>query len=265
MKFEVKNASFSYGNDQVFKNVFMTAEKGRIVSVLGPNGAGKTTLLRCMLGFLKPDQGEILADGKPLSQFSNTEFWKKTAYVPQARMQSFPYSVEETVLMGRSPYLSIFQMPSDADRKIAEHAMEMAGILHLRKKNCSRISGGELQLTLIARALAQQPEMLIMDEPETGLDFRNQLIVINLIEKLSRQDGLSIIFNTHYPEHAYGISHDTLLLRADGTALFGKTDEILTPENMRDAFGVEIRMVNETVDGKKVSSIIPVALVKKER
>ncbi|MCR5230985.1 MAG: ABC transporter ATP-binding protein [Solobacterium sp.] len=264
MKFEVKNASFSFGSEQVFRNVSMTAEKGRIVSVLGPNGAGKTTLLRCMLGFLKPDQGEILIDGKPKAQISNTEFWKKTAYVPQARMQSFPYSVEETVLMGRSPYLSIFRMPSENDRKIAEKAMEMAGILHLRNKNCARISGGELQLTLIARALAQQPEMLVMDEPETGLDFRNQLIVIGLIEKLCREDGLSIIFNTHYPEHAFGISHDTLLLKADGTALFGNTSEILTPENMRDAFGVEIRMVSQTVDGRNVSSIIPVGLVQKE-
>ena len=135
------------------------------------------------------------------------------AYVPQARSQTFAYTVEETVLMGRGPYLGFFQMPQRKDEEIAIQAMKEAGVYELRDRSCNEISGGELQLVLIARALAAKPQMLVMDEPETGLDFRNQLRVMDLIDVLSHQKGLTVILNTHYPDHACSIADRPAALR----------------------------------------------------
>jgi iron complex transport system ATP-binding protein len=261
MKIEVQDASFSYGEKkEVFSHVNFTADQGQIVSILGPNGAGKTTFLKCILGFRKWDGGTELLDGIPRKAYPSSDFWKKAAYVPQARAQAFPYTVEETVLLGRSAWLSMFEMPHRKDYEKAEAAMKLAGITHLKDKNCNEISGGELQLTLIARALAGEPEVLIMDEPETGLDFRNQLIVLHLIQKLSREQNLTVIFNTHYPDHALEISDETLLLLKGNGSLFGPSKEVLKQDNLAKAFGVEIRMLKETIDGKEVTTIVPVAL-----
>ena len=261
MRFEVKNGCFSYPKGaEVLSHVSFTAEEGSIVSILGPNGVGKTTLVKCMLGFLKWKEGQTLMDGREVGSIPSKELWQKIAYVPQAKSVMFPMSCEEMVLLGRSAYLGLFSVPGKVDRSAAERAMELAGIGHLRDKSCSEISGGELQLVLIARALAAQPKLLILDEPETGLDFRNQLIVLNLIEKLSREEGISAILNTHYPEHAISISAKTLLLRRDGTSLFGAAGETLTPDNMRSTFGVEVSMREEEIRGKRYFSVIPVAI-----
>lgn len=262
MKFEVKDGCFSYAKENiVLENINLTIQQGQVLSILGPNGGGKTTLLKCMLGFLKFQKGSITYDDVDLSQIKHQQFWQKVAYVPQAKTQTFPYLVKETVLLGRSPYMSMFQMPSKQDIEIAEKAMERTGIIHLAEKSCAEISGGELQLTLIARALASQPELLVMDEPETGLDFRNQMMVLNIIRKLSQEDHISVIFNTHYPEHALDVSDHTLLLMKDGISLFGETKKILTEENMGKAFGVKIQIIEKEIDGKISSSIIPIALM----
>jgi len=262
MKFEVKDGCFSYlKEDIVLNNVSLCVDEGQVISILGPNGGGKTTLLKCMLGFLKFASGTVLCDGKDQKEIKQNEFWQKVAYVPQARTQTFPYLVKETVLMGRSAYLNLFQMPSQKDQEIAEDAMKRAGILHLAEKSCAEISGGELQLVLIARALASRPEILVMDEPETGLDFKNQLLVLNLIQKLSKEEHLSVVFNTHYPEHALEVSDHTLMLMKNGGSIFGTTKEIMTEKNMQDAFGVKIKIIEEDVDGVKHASILPVSLV----
>lgn len=261
MKLAVKDASFSYGKKKnVFEHVSFLAQQGHIISILGPNGAGKTTFLKCLLGFCHWDSGEETIDDISQKEYSSHDFWRRAAYVPQARNQTFPYTVEETVLLGRSAYLNLFQMPHEKDYEMAEKAMELAGIMSLKDRNCNEISGGELQLTLIARALAGDPEVLIMDEPETGLDFRNQLIVLNLIRRLSRENGLTVIFNTHYPEHALDLSDETLLIRKGNDSLFGKTEDVLTQENMSAAFGVEIAMVKERIGNHEHVSVIPVGL-----
>lgn len=261
MKLVVNDASFSYGRGKnVFEHVSLVAQQGHIVSILGPNGAGKTTFLKCLLGFCHWNSGEETIDDIPQKEYNSHAFWKRAAYVPQARNQTFPYTVEETVLLGRSAYLNLFQMPHEKDYEMAEKAMELAGITALKDHNCNEISGGELQLTLIARALAGNPEVLIMDEPETGLDFRNQLVVLNLIRKLSRENGLTVIFNTHYPEHALDLSDETLLIRKGKGSLFGKTEEVLTQENMSAAFDVNIAMVREKIGNHEHTSVIPVSL-----
>lgn len=262
MIFEVKDGSYAYrGEAPLLKKVSFRAGPGSAVTVLGPNGAGKTTLLRCMLGFLPWSSGQTLIDGKDLKNVSRTELWKRIAYVPQAKGLAFPGKCSDMVLLGRSAYLPLFGCPGKKDREAAERAMERAGISHLADRNCSEISGGELQLVLIARALAAEPEMLVLDEPETGLDFRNQLIVMELIGRLCREEGLTAVLNTHYPEHAVSMEGETLLLYRDGTHAFGRTDEILTADTMREVFGVEVRMREEQIGGRRYTSLIPVALV----
>ena len=183
------------------------------------------------------------------------------AYVPQAVVLAFPGTCFDMVLLGRSAYLPLFGVPGKRDREATIHAMERAGIARHEDRNCGQISGGELQLVLIARALAAEPEILILDEPETGLDFRNQLIIMNLIERLCEEEGLTAILNTHYPEHAVSMNGQTLLLKHDGSYLFGDTAKILTPDNMRDAFGVEVLMREELIDGKHYTSLIPLSVL----
>ena len=262
MLFEVKNGCFGYpGENQILKNISFQAGPGSAVTILGPNGAGKTTLLRCMLGFLPWTEGTTLLDGENLRRIPSAELWKKVAYVPQAKVLAFPGTCLDMVLLGRSAYLPLFGVPGKKDREAAERAMERAGITRLADRNCGQLSGGELQLVLIARALAAEPEMLILDEPETGLDFRNQLIVMNLIERLCEEEGLTAVLNTHYPEHAVSMHGQTLLLKHDGNYLFGPTAEILTPGNMQDAFGVEVLMREEIIGGKHYTSLIPLHVV----
>ena len=265
MNLSVSKGCFSYEKEQpVFEDISFEVDRGEVLAVLGPNGVGKTTLLKCLLGFLKWQSGSASFMGKSQQSFHGSSFWKEVAYVPQARKQTFPYTVEETVLLGRNPYLGIFGKPGERDRLIADKAMRMTGVDQLRNRNCSDLSGGELQLVLIARALCAEPSILIMDEPETGLDFRNQLAVLNLTEKLCHEKNLTVIFNTHYPEHALRIADQTLLITGEGTCLYGDTEKILTDENMRKAFGVDIIRFNETVDGKRYSAVIPVPLQKEE-
>ena len=262
MKLEVKKGVFAYHADTpVLRNISFMTEPGEILSILGPNGVGKTTLLKCILGFLKWQSGEVLIDGTNKETINKAEFWRRAAYVPQARTQAFTYSCEETVLMGRGPYLGLFEQPKQKDMEIAQKAMEMAGVTHLAKKNSNEISGGELQLVLIARALAAEPELLIMDEPETGLDFRNQLMVLNLIQKLSKEKGLTIILNTHYPEHALDISDKALMLNRSGESSFGAASEVITEDNLRKAFEVDVRIKDVDIEGRMHRSVLPVSLL----
>lgn len=261
MKFEVKNGSFFYKKEKpVLRNVNMIAEKGEIISILGANGAGKTTLLKCILGFQEWKKGDTYCDGIERSKISQKDFWQKVSYVPQAKYQTFPFTVFETVLLGRNAYLNLFQMPSKKDEEIAEEAIQLCGIEKLKECSCNEISGGELQLVLIARALAAQPEVIVLDEPETGLDYKNQLLVLNLMNKLSKENHLTVIFNTHYPDHAFEISDKTLLLKKDGSAIFGKSQNVLTSENLSETFDVNIQMESINVDGKVFHTLIPVSL-----
>ena len=261
MSVEVNSGTFAYEKGRpVLMDVSFSAEAGEVVAILGPNGAGKTTLLRCMLGFLTWQGGFTRLEGRLLTEWKRYDLWKHVSYVPQAREPAFSYRTEDMVLLGRSPYLGNFSVPGKKDLKIAEQAMETAGITHLIGKNCSEISGGELQLVLIARALAAQPKLMILDEPESGLDFRNQLVVLELLKKLSREEGLSVIINTHYPDHALRIADHSLLLYANNVHLFGKTEHILTAENMQEAFQVDIAIRREQIDGQEYPAVIPIRL-----
>ncbi len=258
MIFSVQNGTFYYhAKHHILQNINFEINKGEIVSILGANGIGKTTLLKCMLGFMKWKEGDTYFEGKSLKNLSKKEFFQKVSYVPQSHHVSFPCTVYETVLLGRSSYLGIFDQPSKIDQSKAIEAIELCGITYLKDRNVNEISGGEQQLCYIARALCCQPSVIILDEAETGLDYANQMIVLSLLKKLSKENHITVIFNTHYPDHALEISDKTLLLLKNGNSLFGETKQILTEENLTKTFGVDIKIIENQINGKIYHTLIP--------
>ena len=239
MNLTVQNGTFFYQKDTpIFNNVNFSVDAGEILAILGPNGAGKTTMLRCITGMLKWRGGESRLDGQPIHTMPPSKLWSKMAYVPQAKAASSAYTAFETVLLGRSSHLGVFSQPKKEDLEKARDAMALLGITHLADKKCTAISGGELQMVLIARALAAEPKALILDEPESNLDFKNQLIVLDAMTSLA-QRGMTCIFNTHYPAHALQRADKSLILSRGGDYVFGATSSVVTEENIRRAFGVE--------------------------
>lgn len=261
MSFEIQGGCFSYPKGpELFHNIGLVVEQGEILSVLGANGVGKTTLLKCMLGFQPWSAGRSLLEGQDIRTLPPRVLWQSVAYVPQAKSMAFSFTGLEMAVFGRSAYLHQFGQPRKRDIEIAEEAMETLGISHLRDKLCGQMSGGELQMVLMARALTAQPRLMVLDEPESGLDFRNQLVILELIRKLSREKALSVILNTHYPSNALRISHRTLLLTREGGHFFGDTRAVLNEENMRIAFGVNVHINTLEAGGQVYQDVLPLSL-----
>ncbi len=263
MKFQVKNGCFSYHNNcrKILDNVNFDINSGEILCVLGSNGVGKTTLLKCMMGLQKWKSGETLIDGKDISEIPLKELWKRISYVPQAKNSVFSYSALDMVTMGRSAHLGMFRQPTKKDEEVALQAMEDCGILWLKDKLCTQMSGGELQMVLIARSLATNPEMLVLDEPESNLDFKNQLIILNIIEKLAREKNICAIVNTHFPAHAMKIGKKALILNKNNPPLFGQIDEIISEENMRKTFSVQVQIHDFDYASHHYRSVEPLFIV----
>lgn len=260
MKFEVRNGSFGYEKRKILNDISFDVKNGEVMSVLGSNGVGKTTLLKCMMGFLKWDKGQTYIDGKLFQEIPHKDIWKKIAYVPQAKGAAFAYTAMDMVVLGRSAHIGTFRQPGKEDMDIAKNAMEEIGILHLKDKLCTRMSGGELQMVLIARALTVSPQMLVLDEPESNLDFKNQLIILDTIRKLSRERNISAIVNTHYPAHALQLSDKALMLNRDGTSFYGEAGEIINEKNMKTSFGVNVYVDRLSLNEKEYRSVIPLSL-----
>ena len=226
MRLDVKDLNFSYdGKEKVLKDVSFALDGAEIISVLGKNGAGKTTLLKCLTGFNKVKDGEILYDGKSISEYKNT-LWRKVSYVPQAHSFSYPYTCLELVTMGRNPHKGTFSLPDGEDEKKAAASLESLGLLDIKDKPCTKISGGQLQLVMIARALVNEPDLLILDEPENSLDLKNQIRLLDLLKKICKNKGTGIILNTHFAAQAKLISDKLLLLKADGSTVFKRKEEV---------------------------------------
>ncbi|MDR1765454.1 MAG: ABC transporter ATP-binding protein [Lachnospiraceae bacterium] len=262
MTFEVRNGSFGYGKGaKTLYDVSFALAPHTVTSVLGPNGVGKTTLLKCMLGLLRWNSGASYIDGAPIHGMRHTDIWKKIGYVPQAKLSTFAYTVLDMVLLGRGAHVRPFSKPGAADMGVAMESLDKIGIKHMKDKLCSRISGGELQMVLIARALATQPELLVLDEPESNLDFKNQLVVLSTIQNLRDDFGISSLVNTHYPEHALSISDQGIILRRDGTVQCGPARQILNEINMERAFGVTVKIHDVDVAAKRYTCVLPIAIV----
>ena len=261
MTFSVENGCFAYGKNspQILKSISFEVHSGELMAILGPNGAGKTTLLRCALGFLRWTSGASKLDGVRVSQIPQSEFWRRVAYVPQARGVSSSNTALEMTLLGCGGRLGIFEQPSEQDIAAAEAILERLKIGQLAGKRCSEVSGGELQMILIARALAARPQVLILDEPESNLDFRNQLLIMNTLSELA-SEGIACIFNTHYPSHALQRADKALLLDRNGAYRFGSTADVVTEQSIEQAFGVHAVIAEiQTPDGI-LRDVIPSAL-----
>jgi iron complex transport system ATP-binding protein len=258
MSLEIKNLSFAYGKESIFEGIYMKVEKGEIVSVLGPNGAGKTTLFKTILGLFKARQGQVFVNGKDVSNSSRRQLAKEMGYVPQNHVSPFPYSVTDVVLMGRTAHINNYAVPSDLDSQIAREAMENLNISHLKNKNYTEISGGERQLVLIARALAQQPQILIMDEPTSNLDYGNQIRLLSHIKRLANQ-GFSIIMSTHYPEHALYCTGKVIMLKDGRILCSGSSEEVINEENLNKIYGINVEITIARVkSGKKQKVFVPI-------
>lgn len=257
MKLEVQNGCFGYGNHVTIKNINFEVNDNTIMTILGPNGVGKTTLLKCIMGFQKWRHGQTLLDGRPIVSSSDQEFWKRTSYVPQAKQSAFSYKVVDAVIMGLNAKQNFFAIPKKKDYEKAEHMLEHMGVIKLRNKYCNELSGGELQMVMMARALISEPELLILDEPESNLDMKNQIQIINAIEKVAADFKTSCLINTHFPNHALKISDTTLMMGYGYKQIQGKTLDIVTEENIREYFDVDSRVVALEVDDKQYFTIFP--------
>ena len=262
MILEVKNGYFGYsGEKEILSDINLEISEGKALAILDPNGVGKTTLLKCMTGLLEWRTGHTFLYGKDIKGKKPKEIWSVISYIPQARSFAFSYTGMEMVLIGRSVHMGTFAQPGKKELEMAEDIMERVGIVHLAKKSCNQMSGGELQLVLIARALISEPKCIILDEPETGLDFHNQIVVLNMIDKLVHDEGISAVMNTHYPTNALSVSDHAFLMTRSGSYYFGDTQEILTEKNIMEAFQVDVVVSEVLHKGKTVRSIVPVALL----
>lgn len=257
MKLEIKNVVCGYGKKNVVNDISMNVSSGEILCLLGPNGVGKTTFFKTILGFLKLKGGEILVDGKNIHSCSRKQLAKIIGYVPQSHTPPFPFKVFDVVLMGRTAHLSMFSSPTKEDREIVQRALENLKIDYLRDKIYTEISGGERQMVLIARALAQNPKILIMDEPTSNLDFGNQIRVLEQINKLSER-GLAIIMTSHYPNHAFLCSTKVAFMQKNNVFTVGSVDEVVTENNLKEAYGINVKIINTVnSNGNKIKACIP--------
>ena len=255
MRLDIKDAAFSYnGNDNVFEDITFSIRDGDVFCILGPNGTGKSTLIRCINGISKLNQGDVLLDGKNIHSLDKTGIAKKIGYIPQAHNPAFPFSVLDVVLMGRAPHIGLLSTPTEKDVRIAEDAIKTLDISHLIDKPYTRISGGERQLVLIARVLAQQPRVLLLDEPTSHLDFGKQMHILSIIDELA-ESGLSIIMSSHFPDHAF-ISSNKVAIMNKGTFIdVGSADDVITKDNLKRAYGVDATIVH--VDEADTTVCVP--------
>ncbi|MBS0466703.1 MAG: ABC transporter ATP-binding protein [Proteobacteria bacterium] len=229
--------SIGHGRRCVAQGLDFALAPGEVLCLLGANGSGKTTLLRTLLGLLAPLAGEVRCSGQNVAAWPRAAFARHVGYVPQAHAGLFPFSVEDVVLMGRAARVGRFAAPGAQDRQVARQCLELLGIAHLRASSYTAISGGERQLALIARALAQQPALLVMDEPTASLDFGNQIRVLEHIERL-RAGGMAVLMSTHQPEHALRIA-DRIALLGDGRLMaLGAPHATATPAALAALYGV---------------------------
>ena len=234
----VERLSFSYGEREVLKQVSFSAENGQFISVLGPNGVGKSTLFRCMLGLLRPAEGSVTIDGQAVSALSSAELARRVAYIPQSHNPVFNYTVFDMVLMGTTAQLGRFSAPGAAQTALAESALERLGIAHLRDRGYAELSGGERQLVLIARAIAQQAKILVMDEPSASLDFGNKMRVMQTVKGLARE-GYAVIQSTHDPDQAYFYSDRILALHEGQVLAWGSPRDVINCDVVSRLYGVE--------------------------
>jgi len=242
MKLEIKGACFSYGSRPVLENVTMSIKEGEVVSIVGPNGSGKSTLLKCINRILKPE-GAILVNGKDLVGVKSKELAKLLGYVPQSINHSFPATVFDTVLLGRKPYVS--WSVSSEDTEIVSNIISLMGLKDMALRQSNELSGGERQKVFMARALAQEPDVLLLDEPTSNLDMRHQLEVLEIIKSMAKTKKIAAVIAIHDLNLAAQFSDRLIFLENGNIYNAGTPAEVITVENIRRIYGVEVDIVNK--------------------
>ncbi|WP_342433337.1 ABC transporter ATP-binding protein [Neobacillus sp. FSL H8-0543] len=261
---KIENASFDYGKSKVFHDISFEIQEGGIFCLFGPNGCGKSTLIECILGSLKLSKGNILLNNKSIRTYKPSELAKYIGYVPQGHTKNFPYKVMDIVLMGRASYTGTFSSPSSEDVAIAESAIESLGLTPLKDKPYTHLSGGQTQLVMLARALAQETSIILMDEPTAHLDFRHELIILETVVRLIKEKNISVIMATHFPNHAFyfenrEIDTKVALMNNQVFQSIGSPTDVLTEENMLNTFHIHSKLISSmTTDHKVVRGIIPI-------
>lgn len=243
---EAQNLGFRYrGGDWIFRDHSFRLPRGEVTAILGPNGRGKTTLLKCILGIARPTEGRLTVDGV-------------AGYVPQNAQCPFPYNTFDIVLMGRARHIGFFRHPARQDFDVARDAMARLGILDLAEQRFDRLSAGQQQLALIARALASDCDLLVLDEPASALDFRNQAKVLQALSRLARETGLTVLFTTHAPQHALSIAQSALLMFGPADYRYGPVDDTVTDANLEALYDIPVRNLAFEHDGRCVRTVAPV-------
>ena len=246
---KVNDLTFSYGKRRVLKNINFQIKKGELCALFGPNGTGKTTLFKCCLKFLTPEIGTVWINGKNIHKLKSKQMARSVAYVPQAHHCAFSFTVSQMVLMGRTPHLNRFFTPGAKDRNLADQAMQTLGISHLSDTAFNQLSGGQQQMVLIARAIAQQTGLIFLDEPAAALDFKNQINLWQTLQTIAEQ-GTAILACTHDPNHVSWFCHSTVILDRSGLLAKGPPGQVMTQDMMDHIYGDACRV--RDINGLKI-------------
>jgi iron complex transport system ATP-binding protein len=257
---EVKNLKAGYGKEHVIvQDVSFTLKPGEFCCIIGANGCGKTTVLKTILGLLPSLGGEVQVNGRDAVSMTERERASHFAYIPQTHKLPFPFAVKDVVLMGRTPYLGRMAATGKTDRRIAFAALCQLSIAHLANRPYTELSGGQQQLVLIARALTQQPDILIMDEPTASLDFGNQQLVLSRMRNLV-DSGMSVLMVTHDPAHAFYCADRVLVFNEGRVLTEGTPEQVITAQNMRTIYNTEVRIERVDIgEGRTGCACIPIA------
>jgi len=249
---DINEISFSYdGNRQIFEDISFSVKKGEIMSIIGKNGIGKSTLIKCLINLYPVNTGFIKIMGQDIRSMSAKSLARIIGYVPQGHQTVFPFTALDFVTMGRSPHLSFLDSPGEKDVRIAEEAINKIGAEYLKDRPINEISGGERQMLMLARALAQEAKVLILDEPTSHLDFGNQHKVLCAIEKLSKE-GIAIVMSTHFPDHAFMLSSQVAIMQDKKFIAQGDADDVITRQNLKDAYGIDVAISHVGDAGRNV-------------
>jgi len=257
MSVKVQKISFRYDREPVLRNISFEVKQGEFVSLIGPNGSGKTTLLKILIRLLIPQSGEVLIFDRNLNSYSRKEIARVIGFVPQDNVFVFPYTAMEVVLMGRTPYLKGIGFESKEDIEIALEAMKLTKTEHLAEKPMSFLSFGERQRVLIARALAQQPRIILLDEPNAHLDISHQIEIFALLKALAEERDVTVISVSHDLNLISSYSDKVILLSNGQIYAIGEPDVVLTEENIKNVYGTDVIVDLNPATGRPRITLLP--------